>query len=318
MKQKIIFFSIALFTITFFSCETSPIDNGPETSTSDSVIPVEDYCQGILDWVENTYPSGNVSIDSVLLITNPNGVQDMFEVHLSNGVVALFSNPGCQFISINCNCPTDYEPVCWNEITYDNQCFAECDGADSIDIVEGMCDECDCSEEPFDPVCWNDITYNNECEAICAGASPNSIIIDGACDDCNCTGEPYDPVCWNNTTYDNQCEAICAGANPAEIIEGECSSNFTCQNQLEDIFSGTIITINSESDNGQGTYTYNVTVGNTIGTTLDINLTYNCVPLCGCDSNVDIVCTNGVNYLNECLALCEGVDAADITPDWCE
>lgn len=90
--------------------------------------------------------------------------------------------PDCQ---TDCNCPDVYDPVCVEAgnsiITYQNACFAECDGWSPGDFVNCPTDCTDCSNEPYDPVCveLNDgtiITYYNACLAMCDGFTPNDFV----------------------------------------------------------------------------------------------------------------------------------------------
>ncbi len=86
----------------------------------------------------------------------------------------------------DCECYEIYAPVCGcNDVTYANDCFAECSGVKQY--VEG------------------------ECDKPCKGE---------AIKDCVCTME-YDPVCGcDNKTYSNACTAECAGVN--NYTKGEC------------------------------------------------------------------------------------------------
>ncbi len=63
--------------------------------------------------------------------------------------------------SCECNCADTLNPVCGsNGLTYDNECFAVCDG---VEWVRGECSGC---PDIHDPVCGDDgITYPNECLA---------------------------------------------------------------------------------------------------------------------------------------------------------
>lgn len=366
MKQRIFYLlTMLLLSLFMFSCDKDTSDVGPTQTTQDSVVPVSDYCQLMVDWVVDNYPP-TTAIDSVLQVTgqtNNGNETEVFEVYLSNGVVAFFLVSDCSFLYLECNCDQGYDPVCWNnstynnqceaecagataedttlgecgacncsevydpvcwnDLTYVNQCEAECDGASANDTTPGECYACDCAGESYDPVCWDDVTYYNQCEAECAGATSNDTT-PGECNVCangniaDCSGESYDPVCWNGTTYDNACLAICDGANPAELMSGPCTAN-SCESQVQTIFGGIFITINSTTDNGNG-YTLNVTVGNDITHSIDVMFDYNCeyYSPCGCVSNFDIACGDGTNYLNACEAVCAGTQQMDVVYDWCD
>ena len=92
-----------------------------------------------------------------------------------------WESPGCQ---TDCNCPTVFDPVCVEAgntiITYQNACFAECDGWSGSDFVNCPSDCIDCINAPYDPVCvelnGDVITYYNECLAFCDGFTPNDFV----------------------------------------------------------------------------------------------------------------------------------------------
>ena len=182
MKQLLIFsvfFLLSAFSLT--SCDDDVIDKGPNTTNNNTFVPPSDYCQPILEYVANNYPS-NVSIDSVLqiFVSFPGTTQmEVFEVHLNIGAYLYFLVSDCSFLSVQCNCPTDVEAVCWNGQTFDNECLAICSGAPIAEIVPGECPPCGCPNTS-NPVCFNGQTYDNECLAICAGAQ-NYQIFPGEC-----------------------------------------------------------------------------------------------------------------------------------------
>ncbi len=182
MKHLFIFLTFFLIsTFTLHSCQEDAIDKGPDTTKNNTLVPPSAYCQPIIDYVANTYPS-TVTIDSVLqFVTAFPGTTaiEVFEVHLSIGVYVYFLVSDCSLLSIQCNCPTTYDPVCWNGQTYDNECLAQCNGAPVSEIVPGICTPCGCPLTNA-PVCYNNQTYQNECLAICAGAL-NYQIFPGEC-----------------------------------------------------------------------------------------------------------------------------------------
>lgn len=283
---------------------------------------VTDYCTEIDDWAEATYP--DATIDSVLLVTytNPNSGDQFQEyvVYMSNGATAGFDKETCEFKWETC--PTTFEPVCWNNTTYDNECLAIADGADESEIVDGECLE-DCTDscsDDLEPVCWNDSTYHNICYALCDGAI-ESEVVSGACPSCE-DGCPttYEPVCWNDVNYDNECLALCAGANPSEITIGVCGGN-CIDNAIATTFpTATVVNIVSGYGNvNYGNAFYAVTL-NFSGAEVVVYFDENCnyYSKCDCDTTVDIHCANSTtNYLNECEANCQADVGATITPGAC-
>jgi hypothetical protein len=183
MKQSIFLFTFFLISLFLFNaCNEDGIDKGPDRTENNTVVPPSNYCQPILDYVAANYPS-TVTIDSVLQIffTIPGtpSAQEVFEVHLSIGAYLYFSASDCTYLTTNCNCPTTYDPVCWNGQDYQNECIAICSGAVVSEIQQGTCPPCGCPTV-FDPVCYNGQTYDNECLAQCAGAQ-NYQIFPGEC-----------------------------------------------------------------------------------------------------------------------------------------
>jgi hypothetical protein len=86
---------------------------------------------------------------------------------------------GCPESPQPCDCITNEAPVCGsNEVTYNNDCRAECAGV--TDYSDGPCQEdCQCIAV-YEPVCGsNGLTYSNSCHAACVGITTYS---DGACD----------------------------------------------------------------------------------------------------------------------------------------
>ncbi len=275
-------------------------------SGSGNGVLVTDYCEEIDDWAEANYP--DATIDSVLLVTysNPQSGEDFQEyvLYLSNGVTAGFDADTCEFLWETC--PTEYDPVCWENNTYNNLCEAIQAGADSSDVEAGACCTDDCSED-FNPVCWNDVTYENECVALCAGAVASEIT-PGACSPCedDCSDE-YVPVCWNGVNYDNECLALCDGAVASEITQGICGGD--CINDaISNTFpTATVVSIVSGYSNvGYGNAFYAVTLdfsGAEVVVYFDEDCNY--YTMCDCDTTVDIQCAGSTNYLNNCEAECQ-------------
>lgn len=78
-------------------------------------------------------------------------------------------------VGCDCRCLETYNPVCGeNGVTYDNECFADCE---AVTWERGVCTSCPDLDEP---VCGEDgYTWPNECEAQQAGVE---VVSDGACD----------------------------------------------------------------------------------------------------------------------------------------
>ena len=92
-----------------------------------------------------------------------------------------WESPAC---NADCNCPATFDPVCVEAgntiITYQNECYAICDGWTPNNFVNCPSDCLDCMNEPYDPVCVElngaIITYYNACLALCDGFTPNDFI----------------------------------------------------------------------------------------------------------------------------------------------
>jgi hypothetical protein len=194
--------------------------------------------------------------------------------------------------------------VCWNFKTFQNTCFAQCEGYKKGDRIEA--DECPplppvaagdcskCSTTFKSPVCFKGKTYDNSCFAQCDGfKAGESTMASGTCsaasvdavaaaaarpvaakpDNCRCP-VTYAPVCWNRMTYTNLCYAQCAGARPSELSvvrQGRCDNN---------PFISTGVPVSAER--------------------------------CFCDSMYDPVCWNGKTYANFCFTRCDGAKATDV------
>ena len=152
----------------------------------------------------------------------------------SSGVVTFLPNAcfaeclGLEIVecdSTDCICPEYYEPVCVvdpatnDTLTFDNSCFAECEGYTDWFYCDGNGD-CECPEDIYDPVCvitadGDTIEYVNPCEARCAGEYEWFYCGENGCED-QCP-DVYDPVCVTVDTagtsieFGNACLAECAG-----------------------------------------------------------------------------------------------------------
>merc|ERR1712176_931050 len=98
-------------------------------------------------------------------------------------------------------------------VTYDNECFAACEGALNCDPEP---EDCFCIGL-FDPVMGCDgVEYSNSCFADCAGAEIRD------CEpECICP-EYYEPVTCDGVTYDNECFAACEGVFNCEPEPEDC------------------------------------------------------------------------------------------------
>lgn len=324
MKQLFFSFSL-LFSISLLisSCDKNGDDMNPTGSNDGSSNVVTTYCPEIDVWVADNYP--NETIDSVLLVTTniQNTNIEVYEVYLSNGVIATFNVnpvfgwPACHLVSatLPCGCPFSYEPVCWNNVTYDNECLAICAGGTVGTIEPGACGTCGCPTT-YDPVCANGTTYDNECLAICDGADP-AVIVAGACGPCGCPTN-YDPVCGDGVNYDNECLALCDGVAAANIVPGTCPVNGTC-NVLGIFPTATVVNVIEGYANVNYGNAYYAIELDFSGTLITVHFTQICdfYAFCSCDTTVDIVCAGGINYLNPCFAECDGHLPSAITPGPC-
>lgn len=285
MKQLILFlFVLGSISLSMVSCDKNqnvdPKSNGDNSSNG-----VSSYCSQIDDWVATNYPGE--TIDSVLIVTTQGpqgGSVEAYEVYISNGAIAYFEVTTCNFLwqippPPPCGCPTNYDPVCWNGTTYDNQCLALCDGANPSQVFPGPCGACGCPTN-YDPVCWNNMEYDNECLAICDGADPAGIV-PGPC--------PSGGGCINTAVAN-----LFPTATIVNIIEGYQAVMYGNAYYAVTLdFSGTQVLVHFD----------------------ETCLYYS---MCGCDPTVAIVCANGnENFINQCEAECAGHAAANITPGPC-
>ena len=141
----------------------------------------------------------------------------------------------CDTVPPGCPCPTFFDPVCvidanGDTLTFDNYCYAECEGYTPNDWFDCQNSGCGCTTE-YDPVCVDlgglQIEFPNECEAFCAGFdSTNIVVCDTIPPGCPCPTF-FDPVCvidanGDTLTFDNYCYAECEGYTPNDW--------FDCQN----------------------------------------------------------------------------------------
>jgi hypothetical protein len=76
------------------------------------------------------------------------------------------------------------DPASGETITFDNICYAFCEGYTQNNIVDcsGNGNNCDCQQEGYNPVCVLDpasgetITFDNICYAFCEGYTQNNIV----------------------------------------------------------------------------------------------------------------------------------------------
>jgi len=142
----------------------------------------------------------------------------------------------CDTIPPGCPCPTFFDPVCvidanGDTLTFDNFCYAECEGYTPDTWFDCQNSGCGCTTE-YDPVCVDlggiQVEFPNECEAFCAGFDSTYIVV---CDTippgCPCP-TVFDPVCVidanaDTLTFNNGCYAECEGYTPNDYFS--CSGN---------------------------------------------------------------------------------------------
>ncbi|RMF00146.1 MAG: PKD domain-containing protein, partial [Bacteroidetes bacterium] len=217
-----------------------------------------------------------------------------------------------------CICPEFYSPVCviddsGDTLTFDNYCFAECEGYGPDQWLDFEIDPCNCPDDLYDPVCVHTpagrILFNNACEAECAGFEPGMY---QPCDgDCACP-EIYDPVCvWDSPSgailsFDNFCLAQCAGYGPDQWVACE-PNECDCP---EDLYDPVCVT----TDAGTTVNFPNPCYAECAGYTPD--QWQPCVPDCVCPDYLDPVCVlqddgTEIEFPNACMALCQGYSPTD-------
>ena len=203
-----------------------------------------------------------------------------------------------------CFCPEYAFPVCvisasGDKITFDNPCFAACEG---YDVFVACDDACGC-DSSYAPVCiqapFGALTFQNMCEAECAGFSAS----DTCRPICICP-DIWDPVCVDlpdGTTlqFSNDCEAQCEGytdyysCNPDSCI---CPAIYDPVCAIG--FDGDIKTFDNECEARCDGYFF----------------TFPCDSSCFCDDVYDPVCILvphfgwKVEIRNACIAECLGLE----------
>ena len=210
-----------------------------------------------------------------------------------------------------CLCPEYAFPVCvltesGEKITFDNPCFAACEGYDVFVACEDTCG-CDSS---YAPICiqapFGAITFQNLCEAACAGFTA----ADTCRPICVCP-DIWDPVCVDLPDgtvlqFSNDCEAQCEGytdyypCNPDSCI---CPAIYDPVCAINS--DGEILTFSNECEANCAGYFW----------------TFPCDSSCICDTVYDPVCILLprlgwiVEIRNRCLAEKHGLSNEIFSPD---
>ena len=220
-------------------------------------------------------------------------------------------------------CPRELDPVSCDERVHPSLCAAECkQDTNCISITaeqyaDALKAELEEQIEEIEGKLTDEFVGNTDdkTEEIIVEEAENLLDADVSSaqfetkmrSDCVCTME-YKPICCSGETYDNECMAECDGfvGATSECTMGECVDDAICKCTKE---------INLVCCPGAGNVA-DEQFANPCTAACDksdaelIECHYGACPsMCACPLLHAPVCCSGVEYGNECMATCSGIDA---------